>query len=71
MESLGLSQVAVAGIISLVLIVCFGILSVVLDHHWSSYEVDPKRRQRVRGIYYTGAGIILIFMLIAFVSILL
>jgi multisubunit Na+/H+ antiporter MnhB subunit len=71
MEGLGLSQVAVAGIISLVLIVCFGILSAVLDHHWSSYEIDLHRRRKVRGIYYTGAGIILAFMLITFISLLL
>ena len=71
MEVLGLSQVAVAGIISLVLVVCFGILSAVLDHHWSNYEIDPKRRRKVRGIYYAVAGIILIFMLIAFIFLLL
>lgn len=71
MEGLGLSQVALAGIIFLVLIACLGILSVVLDHHWSHYEVDPKRRRKARRIYYAGAGIILIFMLIAFIPLLL
>lgn len=71
MEDSGLSQIALAGIIFLVLIVCFGIVSAILDHHWSKYEMDPKRRQKARKAYYTGAGLILVFMLIAFITILI
>lgn len=71
MEVSGLPQVAIAGVILLVMVLCFGILSVILDHHWSHYEIDAKRRLRARRIYYTGAGIILIFMLIAFVFLLI
>lgn len=50
--------------------ICFGTLSAILDHHWSNYEIDLQRRRKVRKIYYTGAGIILVFMLIAFIFLL-
>jgi hypothetical protein len=66
MEAFGLSQVALAGIVFLVILVSFGIVSAVLDHHWRRYEIEAERRRRARRIYYTGAGVILAFMLVAF-----
>lgn len=71
MEVSGFPQVAVAGIVFLAMIACFGTASAVLSHHWKNYEIDPKIRRRVRGIYYAGASVILVLMLVAFIFILL
>lgn len=69
MDASGFPQIAVAGIIMLVMLASFAILSTILNHHWSRYEIDASRYKKARNIYYSGAGIILILMFIAFMFI--
>ena len=67
MEEFGIPQAAVAGIALLVMTICFGIVSAILDHHWSRYEIEPGRRRRARRVYYAGAGILFVLMLVSFI----
>ena len=71
MEVSGFPQVTVAGIIFLVVIACFTVLSVILNHHWSHYELEKNRRRKARRVYYSGAGAILVMMLVAFIFLLI
>lgn len=70
MEISTFPQALVAGIIFLIMVLVFTILSVMLGHHWNRYETNPERRQWTRKIYYAVSGIILALMLVAFIFIL-
>jgi hypothetical protein len=71
MNASGFPELAVAGIILLIMLISFGILSAILNHHWSRYEIDADRYKKVRNIYYAGAGAILILMFATFAFILI
>ena len=71
MDASGFPQIAVAGITILVMLASFGVLSAVLNHHWSRYEIDVNRYKKARNAYYAGGGIILILMFTTFAFILI
>ncbi|MEX0877258.1 MAG: hypothetical protein WDZ40_00150 [Candidatus Spechtbacterales bacterium] len=62
----GLSSMAlfVAGLV----FAAFIILSVVLNHHWKEHGVTKEQIQRLRRIYFTGAGVLFGIMLISLIS---
>lgn len=59
----------VAGIVLLALLAVFGVVSGVLSYHWAHYEMDVPRRRRARLTYFTGAGVLLIFLIATFIFI--
>lgn len=48
--------------------VIFIVLSVVLEHHWKEHGVTKKQINRLRYIYFGGAGVLFAVMLISLMS---
>lgn len=54
-----------------VLCVVFIALSVILEHHWKEHGVTKEQISRLRRIYFGGAGVLFIVMLVSLISFLI
>ncbi len=43
-------------------IIFFIAASVILNYHWSKFEIDKSRIRKIRGVYLGISGILLIIM---------
>lgn len=42
--------------------VIFAVTSVILDYHWSRYEIEKARTRRIRGVYFGVSAAFLIII---------
>ena len=51
-------------IVGALVLAIFGLMSIVLLHHWKTYSVNAKRVKRAMFIYFGGGGTITLFIVI-------
>lgn len=50
-----------------IVVVLFVVVSIILNHHWGNYGVTKDQIKKLRVIYFTTSGILLIIMVISLI----
>ena len=48
------------------LLIFFGIITLILNYHWKQYGITEKTMKRLRRIYYSVSGVLIVLAVIMF-----
>jgi hypothetical protein len=62
-EALSKTLTSIASWTFVIAIIFFIAASVILNYHWSKFEIDKSRIRKIQGVYFGISGILIIIMI--------